>query len=314
MSVYVNDVKHKEKAMKHKKVKNTLRQKIFLVSMLIVPITHFLVFWVYVNFNSILMAFQTLTPNGVEFTLKNFSKMFGELISFDATLAIALRNSMLTWAIQNLILFPLSILWAFLIYKRICGWRIYQIIFYIPSIITGSAIAAIYIYMLQDNGPIGQLWQLLNPGEYVPSFLIDKDYAMTSVLSYIVWLGFIGNLVLLTGAMAKIPQEMIESSIIDGCGMWREIFHFTIPLCWPTLSTMIVCSLAGLFTASGPVLLLTGGAGDTYTISYWIYEQVKIKGNYYDPAALGLILTITSLPIVLGARVLMNKIYPEVEF
>ena len=74
--------------------------------------------------------------------------------------------------------------------------------------------------------------------------------------------------------------------------MWREIFHFVIPLCWSTLSTMLIISLAALFTASGPILLLTGGSGNTFTLSYWIFYQVKFLGKYNQPAALGLIFTL----------------------
>lgn len=34
------------------------KERIFIAVMLIVPVGNFLVFWLYVNFNSILMAFQ----------------------------------------------------------------------------------------------------------------------------------------------------------------------------------------------------------------------------------------------------------------
>ena len=47
-----------EKEIKKKKKKMPLGRKIFIISMIIYPIVHFLVFWLYVNFNSILMAFQ----------------------------------------------------------------------------------------------------------------------------------------------------------------------------------------------------------------------------------------------------------------
>lgn len=46
---------------KIKKLKSPQRrgQTVFLVVMLLVPIVHWFIFWLYVNFNSILLAFQT---------------------------------------------------------------------------------------------------------------------------------------------------------------------------------------------------------------------------------------------------------------
>ena len=63
---------------KIKKLKSPQRkgQTIFLVVMLLVPIVHWFVFWLYVNFNSILLAFQTKIG---DWTLNNFDYFFKEI-------------------------------------------------------------------------------------------------------------------------------------------------------------------------------------------------------------------------------------------
>jgi ABC-type sugar transport system permease subunit len=97
--------------------------------------------------------------------------------------------------------------------------------------------------------------------------------------------------------------------------MWREVWYFVLPLCWPTLSTLIIFSFAGIFTASGPILLLTNGSADTDTISFWIYKEVNYSEfNIYVPAALGWVFTLIGLPIILIIRKLMNKLFADVEF
>lgn len=289
-------------------------RSVFVFAMLIIPVVHFLVFWVYVNFSSIMFAFQKNTATGVVFTFENFEYATKEIFRAGSTISSALKNTLITWFLDNVIMFALSILWSWFIYKRIKGGAVFRVIFYIPVIVSGAAVTTIFTFMLQAKGPIGQLYQFLFETKEVPSFLLDERYAMKTVLIYIFLTGFGGNMVLLSGAMSRIPKEMMESAIMDGCGMWREIFHFVIPLCWSTLSTMLIISLAALFTASGPILLLTGGSGNTFTLSYWIFYQVKFLGKYNQPAALGLIFTFIGMPIVLFVRWFFGKFYTDLEY
>jgi ABC-type sugar transport system permease subunit len=247
--------------------------------------------------------------------LENFKIVFEDIAKDKGGLRIALNNTLITWTFSTLLMFPLSILWSYFIYKKLRLGSFYRIIFYIPSIISSVALAAIFKYLIVADGPIGHLYELLYPDRLMPIFLKEKEYAMKTVLIYVFWTGFGGNLILLNGAMGRIPKEVIESAYMDGTGMWREIFYFVLPLCWPTLSTLIIFSFAGLFTASGPILLLTNGAADTDTISFWIYREVEYSDlNIYVPAALGWVFTIIGLPIILIIRKFINKIYDDVEF
>lgn len=290
----------------------------FIVCMLIIPIVHFLVFWLYVNFDSILLAFQRVDVlTGQEYyTTYNFEHVFELLQSRSSQLWQAIQNTLITWSFTTLFMFPLSILWSYFLYKKILLGSFFRTMFYIPSIINAVALAAIFHHIVASDGPIGLLFNLLYPDEYVPAFLTEKGYAMKIVLFYVFWTGFGGNLILLNGAMGRVPKEMIESAMIDGIGMWRELFSFILPLSWPTLSTLIIFSFTGLFTSSGPILLLTAGRGETYTISFWIFEMVYGEDATlpYIASAMGLLFTVIGLPIVLIIRHFINKIYEDVEF
>lgn len=291
---------------------------VFIIGMLIIPVLHFLVFWLYVNIDSILIAFKGVEVHSGQayYTTENFEHVFLLLQTADSQLWQSIRNTLITWVFTTLFMFPLSIFWAYFIYKRILLGNFFRVMFYIPSIINAVALAAIYHYMLASRGPVGLLYKALYPDEYVPAFFNEVGYAMRVVLLYVFWTGFGGNLILLNGAMGRIPKEMVESAMIDGIGMWRELFNFVLPLSWPTLSTLITFSFTGLFTSSGPVLLLTAGKGETYTISFWIFEIVygQKSGLPNIAAAMGLLFTAIGLPIVLIARHFINKIYDDVEF
>ena len=114
--------------------------------------------------------------------------------------------------------------------------------------------------------------------------------------------------------MSRIPEEVTDSAALDGVSMWEELFKIYIPMIWPTLSTILITTAASLLCTNGPILLLTNGAGNTYDIGFYIYNKVQVQGQYGVPAALGLVLTFVTFPIVMTTRHFVNKVYDDVEF
>ncbi|MFQ7077209.1 MAG: ABC transporter permease subunit [Christensenellaceae bacterium] len=91
-------------------------------------------------------------------------------------------------------------------------------------------------------------------------------------------------------------------------GFWQEIRHITLPLLGPLIGTQAVLNIIGMLGASGNILLLTEGRSGTTTLSYWFYDQIVVGGNYNVPAAMGLLMTLFTLPFVCVGRWVTNKI------
>lgn len=274
--------------------------------MLALPVLHFFVFYVYVNINSILMAFQ-LPTDGVKpiWSLENFKTIFVEFAQSNSLILSALKNTLIFFFSGLLITLPLSILMCYFLYKRIAGYKIYRVIFFLPNIISASVIAVLFRYLIAGNGPISVLYQLV--GAKIPPFLSDSRYALSTILFYTIFFGLGGNLILFSGAMTNIETSILEAGKIDGVGMLGEIIYIVIPLIWPTLSTVLIFNFIGIFNASGPILLFTRGAYDTYTISYWIYDRVAFHNELNYPAAVGLFFTAIGAPIAILMRWLLTR-------
>ena len=122
-------------------------------------------------------------------------------------------------------------------------------------------------------------------------------------------------MLILGGAMVRVPVEILESARIDGSGTFREIFQMVIPLLWPTISTLLILQMTGIFGASGPILLFTGGEYGTSTLAWWIFEKVKYSGSaaYNEVAAAGLVFTVIGVPVILAVRKLIEKL-SDVEY
>lgn len=301
---------------KTKKVlKKNTKKSIFVFLMLIVPIIHFLIFYVYANFSSIMLAFQRLDQNGnYYFTWDNFIQVFDGFRDDGGTLQQALKNSLIFFAWDTFFLLPISIVFSYLFAKKIKGHRFFRFMFFVPTIISGVALTTMYKFMLGNSGPIGYIYRFFTGADATPPFFAIEEYALTTILIYMLIFGFAGKILLIGGAMSRIPDTITDSASLDGVTMWEELFHIYIPMIWPTLSTILITTAAGILCTSGPILLLTNGAGNTYDISFYIFNKVQVQGQYGVPAALGLVLTVVTFPIVMIVRHFVNKIYDDVEF
>ena len=297
-----------ENVVKKKKIK--WDQASFVAFTTSIPLLMFCVFYVYVNYSSIRMAFVDEYTN--QGTWKYFELFFKEMGKADGDLIISLKNTLRYFVLQNFILFPLSVLFSYFLYKKIYGYKWFRIIFFMPSIISGVVLSTIFRYMV--NGPISDMVQEWFNMEYPPLFFNSPKYANSTIMVYVFWLGLAGQMIIFSGTMARIPHEIVESSKIDGAGFFREFVSICIPLIWPTLSTLILMNVIGIFGASGPVILFTRGQYGTSTLSYWIYEATAVAPNYHYASAVGLVMTAVTIPIVFICRWVMNKINSGVEY
>ena len=290
-----------------------MRRRVFIIGMLSIAVLNFLVFWLYVNFNSILMAFQSQTKGGLVWTLDNFTRFFKEVKISDFQLGLAVKNSVLLYVSGTFFTLPLSLLFAYYLYKKVALSGFFRVVFFLPSIISAAVLVTLFKYVVMPSGPLNELLSIILGKDVAIEWVVDEKYSMFTILFYCVWTGFGGNIVLLTGAIYRIPEDVMEYGKLDGIGMTRELFSVIIPLIWPTLSTLIICSTAGLFTATGPVLLFTEGQFKTMTLGYFIFDKVQ-AGQYYYPSAIGLIFTFIGVPLTLLVKLVCDKTFEDVAY
>lgn len=280
---------------------------IFLVCMLAIPLIHFCVFWIYVNFSGILLAFQTARG---EWTLNNFVMFWDSLRN--STIGLALKNTLIYFLVNILVIFPLGLLTSYFLYKKILCARIFRTIFYLPSIISAVAYTGVFMEFVKPWGVVGIIAEAMGI-DFPPEGLLGTSQTATwTIVAYCIWTNIGSNMLLFSGAMARIPVDVLEAAKLEGCKPLQEVWYMIVPLIWPTLATMLILQMTGLFSASGPVMLFTGGAYDTYTISYWIFTQTYGNGggsgNYGLISAAGLFFTAIGLILVLSTKRLTDKL------
>lgn len=223
-----NKIKAMIDGIKYKK-KTDWQKIIFLLVILFLPISNFLVFWLYINFDSILMAFQTKNEFGeIVWSISNFKAFFDDLKIADSTFWQAFKNTMIFFGTDLLVLLPVSLILCFFLYKKVTGYKAFRIIFYLPSLISASVLVIVFKYAIAMNGPLGYFTKLL--GGTPQSLLYTRETSFNTILFYYIFTGLGGNIILFSGAMNHIDSQIVEAARIDGCGVIRELIQITIPL------------------------------------------------------------------------------------
>lgn len=298
---------------------------IFVLCMLAIPFANFLVFWLWPNFRSILIAFQLPGQEGL--TLFNFERFFKELAN-DVTgpkIWKMIDNSFIMFVVGTFISLPMVLFLSYILFKKVAGYKVFRVLFYLPSIIGGTVMTQIFRCMVMTDGPIERLLVMMNiPMSEVTQYtglLGSPETGILMMVIYTLWTGVGVNMIMFTGAMNRVPQDIFESARIDGIGFFREFFNIILPLIWPTVTTMVVFSMVGIFSNAGLVMLLAPDNDATWNIGYYILKYTlganttvtKIDGFNY-PAAIGLIFTLVNVPLVFGVKAICDRISKNVEY
>lgn len=305
------------KALRAKKSKRAL----FIVGMLAIPVLHFLVFWVYVNVNTILISFQRFNVLLGEYEwygIQRYTDYFRDIfMGGNPAMTKSFVNSLKIFPIQNFIILPLSFFLAYFFFKKVRWSNFFRVVFFLPSILSLVVLTMSFKYMFNSEfGPIDHVLRNIF-GETPGWFAIDSPTALPMTFVFCVWAGLGYNVVLLNGAISRIPTELFESAKLDGITMKRELFQMVTPLVWPTLSTLFILGSLSVFTFYlQPMLLVSssGGVdGNASTIGLQIFYLVR-NGHTEDAATLGMLFSLLGLPFIIFIKWGMGKITPDVEF
>ena len=320
---------HTESIKKKKTYTRKQKRLIFYVLMFALPILQFLLFYIYVNFNSIILAFtnRVAREEGFGYDIMFTSDHFKVAIDFffSAVSGKMLWNSLRFFICQIFIVTPLALLFSYYIAKerRFAGF--FRIMLYLPQVISVVVLGLLFQYVVNYIYPdvaqnvfgVKDAMALLLPGS-------EPDDIFSATLVFTLWFSFGANVLIYTGAMSGVDQSIVESAHLDGVNSFQEFIYIYVPMIFSTITTFVVTGLAGIFNnqMNLHVFLNNGAPQEVNVFGYYFYRIAAMHvennagGNVMlleELAALGLIATIVLIPVILVTRKLMNKYGPSVD-
>ncbi len=284
------------------------KRTMFIVAMLTLPLLQWLIFFVFVNINTIRMSFQDMRPNAEKgFSLVNYRNFFMDLRS-TKKFVYAIRNSLL-FGVNDLFLLFVSLVLAYFFYKKVRWSAFFRIIFFLPSII--SIVIFITAYQNMFNmGVIDSLLQGIGFKTLPDWFANTSPWLVPLIMLYCLWVGTGYNVLIMGGAMGNLPEDVMEYSRLEGVGYFHEFFLVVIPMIWPTVMVGVLGSITIMFTLFLQVDLMTvngGTTGQAMTISYMINGYVKSR-DLGRASTYGVIFTVIAIPIIVLIRKTLDKV------
>ena len=210
-----------------------------------------------------------------------------------------------TWTVSNIVfhvVFGVIIALA-LNSRNLIGRRIYRMLFVLPWALPGYIAAltwrnmydprfgAVNLLLAKINTWIGTSFatdtrwlDIVNQPSTGPfSFL---QMAFLCVLLANIWLGWPFMMVIATGALQSIPNELYEAAAIDGASGWQKLMNITVPLIRPAMVPAIMLGTIWTFNQFSVIYFISpGGPGGRTEILVTQAFKLVYNNRLYGVAA-----------------------------
>jgi multiple sugar transport system permease protein len=149
---------------------------------------------------------------------------------------------------------------SLLLNMRLKGMYVFRTILYLPSVLSGVAVAVLWITLL--NPELGAVnWFLRTIGiDNPPRWLGSPTWAVPSLVLVGLW-GVGGGAIIYLAGLQNIPPQLYEAASIDGAGPIQRFWHVTLPMLTPTLFFTLITSLIGAFQVFDTAFIMGGSRG-----------------------------------------------------
>jgi len=157
-----------------------------------------------------------------------------------------------------------GMLLALLLNTKIIGLRFYRTAFYLPSVLSGVAVALLWRWLFSPEfGLINQMLSYV--GINGPSWLGDQRWALPSLVLMSLWGVGAGAIIYLAG-LQGIPTDLYEAAEVDGARSWQRLIHITLPMMTPVLFFQLVVGIINALQVFTQAYIMTNGGPNNATL------------------------------------------------
>jgi multiple sugar transport system permease protein len=168
---------------------------------------------------------------------------------------------------------------AVLLNQKIYASGIFRTIFYLPSVISGVAIALVFSWIFNYHFGILNFFLSL-VGISGPNWLGNPRYALGAFIVMSIW-GIGGTVIIYLAGLQGVPVSLHEAATIDGANAWTRFWKITIPLITPVILFTMVTGVIGTFQTFTQAYIMTGGGPANATLFYLLYLY-KNAFNWFE--------------------------------
>lgn len=289
----------------------TAVKKYKLLYLMILPGLVYFIIFKYMPMGGLVIAFQDYQPflgiTGSPWVgLKHFIRLFTE-----PTFIMLLRNTLVLFALNIVIFFPLPIIVALMLnelkHRHLKNWI--QTIIYIPHFMSWVIIVSItYVFMTLDGGLINEL--IASMGFKKISFLTSPEWLRTIYIGQIIWKEIGWSTIIYLAAITVVDPQLYEAAEMDGAARLRKTWHVTLPAIRPVIITLLILKIGSTLDLGFEhmYLLLNSLNREVAEIfDTYIYTAGLKNGQLSFSTTVGLFKGVVGLILVMASNKLAKK-------
>ena len=230
--------------------------------------------------------------------LQNYRDMVGDY-NFLQSVKVTLYYTVLAvplYQVAGLIL-------ALLLNQRVRGMYLIRTILFLPSVLSGVAVAALWVSLLNpDLGVVNGVLRAIGIHD-PPRWLESPHWAIPAIVLMGLW-GVGGTSIIYLAGLQNIPPALYNAARVDGAGAWQQFRNVTLPLLTPTLLFTLLIGLIDSFQVFDTAYVLGGSRGGQggsllfYVLNIW--NEAFRNGRFGYASALAWVLVVASAIVIVA--------------
>lgn len=215
----------------------------------------------------------------------------------DPLLGKAIVNTLWFAVLALLFGYPLPLVAAVLMSEVRRARGLYSALAYLPVVVPPVVGALLwkFFYDASDTGVFNTIIGWFGAGPL--PWLQDQATAMPSLVLFATWSAAGGTIIIYLAALVGVAPELYDAAEVDGAGVWRKVWHVTLPQLRGVLLVTFILQIIGTAQVFLEPYLFTGGgpANSTLTVLLLIYRYAfenSLGGDYGSATALSIMLAL----------------------
>ena len=218
----------------------------------------------------------------------------------DAVLGTAIVNTLIFTAASIFFQFFIGFGLALLFSKKFKGSSFFRGVTMISWLLPVTVAGLLFKFMFASKGGIiNQLLMALHLIDAPLEWLLEPGLAMVAIVVANIWIGIPFNMMLLITGLTTIPEEIYESSRLDGANKIQTLFKITIPMIKPAIMSVLTLGFVYTFKVFDLVWVMTKGGpiNATELVSTYAYKLSFEQFQFSKGAAAANILFLILLAV-----------------
>lgn len=208
--------------------------------------------------------------------LANYTKLFADPL-FWQSIRVTLKFAIFALPLN----LTIGYLLAVLLNQKIPGLNLWRTLYYLPSVISGVAVAVLWSRLFNPNlGWINYALSLI--GIKGPAWLQSTTWAIPALVIMSLW-SVGGTMIIYLSGLQGVPTTLYEAARVDGANKLQTFFHVTLPMTSPVIFFNLIIGLIETFQYFTVVYTTTGGSGgparSTLFYNLYLYQNAF---SYFD--------------------------------